>query len=220
MKKKVLFGLLLGCSLLIFGQGGGNYPQDGIYGGFESGAAYVKIIGSFGNDLRNNDESEYLSKEFTKSVVSLNAGYGKYVGESYVGLEVHHSFYSKKIDESFAQSDLNFDISLSSKSEIDLVIGRKIGAKSLLTLRGGIAFSNLNVSVGNNLQNNSFVLDTQWNGFSFGSGYVYGINENLSLKTKYSITIFNNEKFPDTSSKFIDNRATISLIYRIWTENN
>ena len=46
-------------------------------------------------------------------------------------------------------------------------------------------------------------------------GYVYGINENLSIKTKYNLTTFKNNKFPETKSNLVDNRATLSLIYRI-----
>ncbi|MBT8272408.1 MAG: hypothetical protein KJO77_01290 [Bacteroidia bacterium] len=218
MKKKVFIGLFLGCSLIVFGQKGANYPMDGMYGGVESGAAYVKVNGFFGSEARANAEDEYLTKEFTKSVVSLNLGYGKYLGESFIALEAHHSLYTKKISESFTQSDFNFDLSISSKSELDLVIGRKIGAKSLLTLRGGIAFSNINITAISDLDNDLYVLDKQWNGYSLGSGYVHGISDNLSIKTKYSLTFFNNKQFPNTDSKLVDNRATVSFIYRIWTK--
>ncbi|MBT8279766.1 MAG: hypothetical protein KJO41_12255, partial [Bacteroidia bacterium] len=219
MKKKVFIGLLLGCSVFVFGQSRANYPQDGIYGGFESGAAYVKIIGSFGIENRASGESEYLSEEFTKSVISMNLGYGKYLGESFIGLEAHHSYYTNKISETFIQSDVNFDISMSSKSELDLVVGRKIGANSVLSLRCGIAFSNINVTVASDLGNDLYVLDKKWNGFSLGSGYVYGINDNISIKTKYSLTFFDNTMFPNTNSKFVDNRATVSLVYLIWNRN-
>ena len=218
MKNKVLIGLFFGCVFNGFGQGSPNYPQDGIYGGLESGAAYVKVNGTFGSETRAPDDKEFLSEEFTKSVISMNLGFGKYLGENFIGIEAHHSLYTKKISESFVQRDFNFDISIASKSEIDLIIGRKIGAKSLLTLRGGVAFSNINVNVGYGPGNDLYVLDNQWNGFSLGSGYVYGINENLSLKSKYTLTFFNNDQFPETYSKLVDNRATLSLIYRIWSK--
>lgn len=220
MKKKVFIGFLFGCALTVFGQRGGSYPQEGLYGGIESGAAYVKVHGSFGSESRASDEDELLSEEFIKSVVSLNLGYGRYLGESWIGVEAHHSLYTNKISETFAQSDFNFDVNMSTKTEFDLVLGRKIGSKSLLTLRGGIALSNIAVTAINNLDNDLMVLDKQWNGFSIGSGYVYGINENLSLKTKYSLTLFKNQKFPDTYSKLVDNRATLSLVYRIWNYDN
>ena len=219
MKKKIFIGFVLGFVSNIFGQGHVNYPQDGVYGGFESGAAYVKVNGTFAGENRAIDDKEFLSEEFTKSVVSLNLGYGYYIGESLIAIEGHHSLYTKKISESFIQGDLNFDIDIASKSEIDLVIGRKIGIKSLITLRGGIAFSNINVNVGDGLGNDVYTLDNRWSGFSIGSGYVYGINENLSLKSKYNLTFFNNNKFPDTYTKFVDNRATLSLIYRIWSQD-
>lgn len=219
MEKKVFIGFFLGCVFAVSGQNSASYPQDGIFGGFESGAAYVKINGTFNAENRAPEEAELLSKEYTKSVVSMNLGYGKYLGESFVGIEAHHSLYTRKISESFSQSDFNFDLSLGSKSEIDLVIGRKIGEKSLLTLRGGIAFSNIQVTAAYSSGNDLYVLDNQWYGYSLGSGYVYGINENLSIKTKYNLTLFGNDKFPGTDSRFVDNRATISLIYRIWSKD-
>ena len=217
MKNKIFIGLLLGSISVIFGQGHANYPQDGIYGGLESGVAYVKVNGTFGSDSFATEDQEYLSEDYTKSVISINLGYGYYIGESFIGIEAHHSLYTKKISDSFIQGDYNFDIDISSKSEIDLVIGRKIGLKSLITLRGGIAFSNINVNVVNDLGNDFYALDNEWTGFSLGSGYVYGINEYLSIKSKYNLTFFKNNKIPDTDSKLVDNRISLSLIYRIWS---
>jgi hypothetical protein len=199
-----------------YGQTHVNYPQDGIYGGIESGVAFVRVYGTYRINISKIDSEEFISKDYTKSVISINLGYGKYLGESFIGIEAHHSLYTKKISDAFVQRDINFDISITSKSEIDLILGRKIGIKSLLTLRGGIAFSNINVVVDNNLGNEIYALDKQWNGFSLGMGYIYGINENLSIKSKYNLTAFKNKKNPQTNSKLVDNRATLSLIYRIW----
>ncbi len=200
----------------IFGQSHVNYPQDGIYGGLESGVAFVKVNGTFNNNIFKIDDEEFLSLDYIKSVIGINLGYGKYIGESMIGIELHYSIYTKKISESFEQSSINFDVSISSKSEIDLIIGRKIGVKSLLTLRGGFAFSNINVIVNYNSGKETDKLDEQWNGFSLGMGYVYGISEKLSIKTKYNLTTFKNNKFPKTKSTLVDNRATLSLIYTIW----
>jgi len=200
----------------IFGQSHVNYPQDGIYGGLESGVAFVKVNGTFNNNIFKIDDEEFLSLDYIKSVIGINLGYGKYIGESMIGIELHYSLYTNKISESFEQGSINFDVSISSKSEIDLIIGRKIGVKSLLTLRGGFAFSNINVIVNYNSGKETDKLDEQWNGFSLGMGYVYGISEKLSIKTKYNLTTFKNNKFPKTKSTLVDNRATLSLIYTIW----
>ncbi len=217
MKNKIFIGLLFGCFLNIYGQGSASYPQDGIYGGLESGAAFIRVNGAFGSNIFVTESEEFISQDYIKNVVSINLGYGKYLGESFIGIEAHHSIYTTKISDSFVQSDFNFDISIASKSEIDLIIGRKIGERSLLTLRGGIAFSNINVIAAYNLGNDVYVLDKQWDGFSLGMGYVYGLNDNLSIKSKYTLTIFNNNELPITNSKLVDNRATLSLIYRIWS---
>ena len=117
------------------------------------------------------------------------------------------------------QGNFDFDVSIGSKSEIDLILGRKIGAKSLLTLRTGIALSNINIIADYTLGSERFDLDEKWNGFSLGMGYVYGINDYLSIKTKYNLTTFRNQKYPDTKSKLVDNRFTLSLIYSIWKSN-
>ena len=218
MKYKVFIGLIFGGFLNIFAQSYINYPQDGIYGGIETGVALVIVNGTFSNELSAIDSEEFIGNHYTKNVVSINLGYGKYFGESFVGVEAHYSMYTKKISDLFVQNDFIFDISISSKSEIDLILGTKIGVKSLLTIRGGIAFSDINVIADSNFATEAYVLDKQWNGFSLGMGYVYGINENLSIKTKYNLTTFKNNKFPETNSKLIDNRATLSLIYRIWNE--
>ena len=217
IKKQSLIVLAFLCvSFFGFGQSHVNYPQDGIYGGIESGVVFVNVTGTYSSEIYVVDIEEFISKDYTKSVISINLGYGKYLGESFIGIEAHHSFYTKKISDSFVQGDINFDISIESKSEIDLILGRKVGLKSLLTLRGGIAFSNINVIVDYNFGNETYSLDKQWNGFSIGMGYVYGINENLSIKSKYNLTSFKNKKFTKTNSKLVDNRATLSLIYRIW----
>jgi len=215
VKNSIFIILLFGYFLNTFGQSNVNYPQDGIYGGVEIGVAFVNISGLFSNVISKVDGDEFLSEEYTKSVVGVNFGYGKYIGESMIGIEGHFSLYTKKIDETFILNDYAFDISLSSKSEIDIIIGRKIGVKSLLTLRGGIAFSNINIIAESTSGIDRYKLDSKWNGYSLGMGYVYGINEKLSIKTKYNLTTFKNNKFPETKSKLVDNRATLSLIYRI-----
>lgn len=215
MKNSILIWLLFSCFLNTFGQSNVNYPQDGIYGGVEIGVAFVNITGIYSNDISKVDGEEFLSEKFTKSVIGVNFGYGKYIGESMIGIEAHFSLYTKKISESIDQADYNFDISLSNKSEIDLIIGRKIGVKSLITLRGGIAFTNINIIADSNTGIDLYKLDNKWIGYSLGMGYVYGINEKLSIKTKYNLTSFKNNQFPETKSKLVDNRATLSLIYRI-----
>jgi len=219
VKNNVFIGLFFCCFFNIFGQSHVNYPQDGVYGGLESGLALVKVSGTFTSNIADIGKEEFLSEGYTKSVFSINLGYGIYIGESMIGIEAHHSLYTKKISDSFIQRDMNFDISITSKTEIDLVIGRKVGLKSLLTLRGGIAFSNINLNAIANFGNEVYTLDKQWNGYSVGMGYVFGINENLSIKSKYNLTTFKNNKFSNTKSKLVDNRATISLIYRIWNQN-
>ncbi|MEJ2112563.1 MAG: outer membrane beta-barrel protein, partial [Flavobacteriaceae bacterium] len=116
------------------------------------------------------------------------------------------------------QGNYEFDISIGSKSELVVIIGRKIGARSLLTLRGGIAFSNVDITANNNLNTNiQYSLSKKWDGFSVGMGYVYGINDKLSIKSKYNLTTFKNKEYPETNSKFVDNRFSLSLIYRIWS---
>jgi len=50
-------------------------------------------------------------------------------------------------------------------------------------------------------------------------GYLYGINENLSIKSKYNLSTIKNKQNPDTKSKLADNRFTLSLIYRIWSRD-
>jgi len=219
LKNKVFIGLLFGCFLNIFGQSNVNYPQDGIYGGIESGVAFVIVTGAFPSSNSVIENGEFISTDYTKSVISINLGYGNYFGENFAGIEAHHSLFTKNISDSFAQRDFNFDISISYKSEIDLIIGRKIGVTSLLTLRGGIALSNINITADSNLGNDVIVLDKQWIGFSLGMGYVYGINENISIKTKYNFTTFKNNQFPETNSKLLDIRATLSIIYRIWSKD-
>ncbi len=215
MRNSILIWLLFSCFFITFGQSNVNYPQDGIYGGVEIGVAFVSINGTFSNNIFKVEDEDFLSIDYIKSVIGINLGYGKYFGENLIGIEAHYSFYAKKIDEDFVQGNFEFGISLSSKSEIDLIIGRKIGVKSLLTLRGGIAFSNINIIADSNSGTVLYKLDKQWNGFSLGMGYVYGINENLSIKTKYNLTTFKNNQFLETNSKLVDNRATLSLIYRI-----
>jgi len=215
VKNRILIWFLFGCFLNTFAQSNVNYPQDGIYGGVEIGVALVNINGTFSNNISKVVDEEFLSVDYIKSVIGINLGYGKYFGESMIGIEAHYSLYTKKISDSFVQGNFDFDVSLSSKSEIDLIIGRKIGVKSLLTLRGGIAFSNINIIVDSNSGIDFYKLDKKWNGYSLGMGYVYGINENLSIKTKYNLTTFKNNKFPETKSNLVDNRATLSLIYRI-----
>lgn len=210
MRNKIFIVLFLGCFLNVFSQSHVNYPQDGIYGGLESGVAFLNVNGTF------NNGTEFIDKGYTKSVVSINLGYGLYIGESFAGIEAHYSAYTKKVSDQFTQDNINFDISIGSKSEIDIIIGRKIGVKSLLTLRGGIAFSNINVTANYNAGSNIDVLDKKWNGYSIGMGYVYGINQNISIKSKYTLTTFKNNELPNTDSKFVDNRATLSIIYNIW----
>lgn len=193
------------------------YPQDGIYAGIENGVALVNMNGTY-SDLRNSNENdEYLGEDYTKSVIGINLGYGRYFGENFLGLEMHHSIYTKKIDDKFTQGDFIFDVSIGSKSEIDLILGRKIGTRSLLTGRIGIALSNINVIADYTPGSEIYILDEQWNGFSLGMGYVYGINDNLAIKTKYNLTTFKNQKFPDTNSKLVDNRFTLSIIYNFWS---
>ena len=216
MKNKIFIGLIFGCFLNVFGQSHVNCPQDGIYAGIESGVARVIVSGTFGNKPVI-DENEFINENYTKSVIGINLGYGKYIDESLIGIEVHYAIYTKKISESYDQGNLNSDISIGSKSEIDLIIGRKIGIRSLLTLRGGIAFSNINLSAYNDFEKTLYVQDNKWNGFSLGMGYVYGINENLSIKTKYNLTTFKNNEVSAARAKLVDNRATLSLIYRIWS---
>ena len=215
MKNRILIWFLFGCFLNTLAQSNVNYPQDGIYGGVEIGVALVNINGTFSNNISKVVDEEFLSVDYIKSVIGINLGYGKYFGESMIGIEAHYSLYTKKISDSFVQGNFDFDVSLSSKSEIDLIIGRKIGVKSLLTLRGGIAFSNINIIADSNTGIDLYKLDKKWNGYSLGMGYVYGINENLSIKTKYNLTTFKNNQFSETKSILVDNRATLSLIYRI-----
>lgn len=195
-----------------------NYPQDGVYGGLEAGIARVSIRGEFVID-KATLLKEHITEDYTKGVISANVGYGYYIAESFVGIEAHYSIYTQKISDTFTQGDFDFDISIGSKSELDLIIGRKIGTRSLLTLRGGIAFSNASVVANNNLNNDITTLDEKWNGFSVGMGYVYGINENLSIKSKYNLSSIKNKQNPDTKSKLADNRFTLSLIYRIWSRD-
>jgi opacity protein-like surface antigen len=215
LKYRLFIGLLFGCFSNIYGQSHIQYPQDGVYGGIESGVARVIVDGTFGSDNPKFDDATFISKDYTKSVISVNLGYGKYFGESLIGIEAHYSLYTKKISDSFIQSVFNFDISISSKSEIDLVLGRKIGVRSLLTLRGGIAFSNINISVIDTIGNEVFVLDKKWFGYSLGMGYVYAINDDISIKSKYNLTLIKNNKSPETDAQLVDNRVTLSLIYRI-----
>ena len=195
-----------------------NYPQDGVYGGLEAGIARVSVRGNFVID-KGTDLNEHITKDYSNLVVSANLGYGYYIAESFVGIEAHYSVYTNKISETFTQGDFDFDISIGSKSELDLIIGRKIGSRSLLTLRGGVAFSNATIIANNNLNNDITTLDKKWNGFSIGMGYVYGINENLSLKSKYNLSTIKNKQNPDTNSEIADNRFTLSLIYRIWSRD-
>jgi len=215
LRYTLFIGLLIGCFSNIYGQSHIIYPQDGLYGGFESGIARVIVDGTFGSDNPKLDDATFISKSYTKGVISINLGYGRYFGENLIGVEAHHSLYTKKISDAFTQMDLNFDVSISSKSEIDLVLGRKIGMTSLLTIRGGVAFSNINLSAIDTNGNEIYVLDKEWFGYSLGMGYVYGINDNLSIKSKYHLTTIKNNKFPETNSQLVDNRVTLSLIYRI-----
>jgi opacity protein-like surface antigen len=193
------------------------YPQDGIYSGIESGVALVNMNGTFSNLRVPGENEEFLGEDYTKSVIGVNLGYGRYFGENFLGLEIHHSIYTKKIDEQYTQGNFLFNVNIGSKSEADLIIGRKIGTRSLLTGRIGIALSNINVIADYTAGPGIYVLDKQWNGFSLGMGYVYGINDYLAIKTKYNLTTFRNQKFPETKSKFVDNRFTISVIYNLWS---
>lgn len=212
------------CTIFIFfiliqthGQSYANYPQDGVYGGIEAGVARVFVRGAYIIN-KSFEEKEYINEEYTKSIISVNLGYGHYIDESYIGIEAHHSIYTKKISDSYSQGSYEFNISIKSKSELDLIIGRKIGARSLLTLRGGIAFSNVDIRANNNLNTNiDYSLDKKWDGFSVGMGYVYGINDRLSIKSKYNLTTLKNKEYTETNSKFVDNRFSLSLIYRIWS---
>jgi hypothetical protein len=219
LKLKILLFFIFIYVLNINAQSYVGYPQEGVYAGIESGVALVYFNGTYDTERPNSNNEEFLSDDFTKSVIGINVGYGKYLGENFVGLEIHHSVYTKKIDQNFTQGNFDFDVSIGSKSEIDLILGRKIGAKSLLTLRTGIALSNINIIADYTLGSERFDLDEKWNGFSLGMGYVYGINDYLSIKTKYNLTTFRNQKYPDTKSKLVDNRFTLSLIYSIWKSN-
>lgn len=214
MKNYIIIGLLFGCFFSAFGQSHVSYPQYGVYGGLETGVARVVIYGTF-----TIEDEELIRRDYTKSVISVNLGYGKYIGESFIGIEGHHSIYTKKIADSYIQGNYNFDTSITAKSELDLIIGRKIGVRSLITLRGGVAFSNINLTANYNSGNDKYVLDKKWNGYSLGMGYVYGINENLSIKSKYNLTTFNNNSLAEAKSKLVDNRFTLSVIYRIWSDD-
>ena len=193
------------------------YPQDGVYGGIESGVAIVNVNGTFGNIRSSPESEEYIGLDYTKSVIGINVGYGMYFEENLVGLEIHHSVYTKKIDDSFIQGNFAFDLTAGSKSEIDLILARKIGTHSLLSLRFGVALTNINLIADYIPGSERYVLDKKWNGYSLGMGYVFGINEYLAVKTKYNLTTFINNKFPDSNSKLVDNRVTLSLIYSIWS---
>ena len=74
------------------------------------------------------------------------------------------------------------------------MIGRKIGVRSLLTLRGGVAFSNINLAAVDISGKTSYVLENNWIGYSVGMGYVYGISDKVSIKTKYQLTRIDNTK--------------------------
>jgi len=202
----------------MYGQSYMNYPQIGAYGGLETGIARVSVRGEFIID-KSSELKEHVNQNYTKGVIGVNLGYGYYIAESFVGIEAHYSVYTKKISDTFTQEDFDFDISIGSKSELDLIIGRKIGTRSLLTLRGGIAFSNIKITADNNLNNEITTLDKKWNGFSVGMGYVYGINERLSIKSKYNLSTIKNQQSTETRSKLADNRFTLSLIYRIWSRD-
>jgi hypothetical protein len=193
------------------------YPQDGIYGGLESGIAVVNVNGAFSSIRSSGESDEFISLNYEKSVIGINLGYGRYFEESLAGLEIHHSFYTSKINEIFVQGDFEFDVTIGSKSEVDLVLGRKIGTRSLLTLRCGLAFSNINLIADYNSGAERYNLNKQWFGYSLGMGYVFGIGDYLAVKTKYNLTSFRNQLFSDTTTKLVDNRFTLSLIYTIWT---
>ena len=51
MKNNVFIGLFFFCFLNIFGQSHVIYPQDGVYGGLESGLALVKVSGTFTSNI-------------------------------------------------------------------------------------------------------------------------------------------------------------------------
>lgn len=216
MKYKIFVGLFF-CGLCgFYGQSRFQYPQDGIYAGLEIGVARVVVDATFPTSEDIIDYDEIFREDFTKSALSISLGYGHYFGENFIGVEGYYSLYTKSISNDFTQTALNIDLSIASKSEVDIVIGRKIGVRSLLTLRGGVAFSDINLSAVNLSGKTSYTLDKDWIGYSVGMGYIYGISDKMSIKSKYQLSRIDNNKISEARAKLVDNRVTLSLIYLIY----
>ena len=109
MKLKILLFFIFIYALNINAQSYIAYPQEGVYAGIESGVALVYFNGTYDTERPNSNNEEFLSDDFTKSVIGINVGYGKYLGENFVGLEIHHSLYTKKIDQNLHFHTVYFD---------------------------------------------------------------------------------------------------------------
>ena len=179
MKHIIFIVIFLVSAIAIYGQSYMNYPQVGAYGGLETGIARVSVRGEFVIN-KATELKEHINQNYTKGVIGANLGYGYYIAESFVGIEFHYSLYTKKISDTYTQEDFDFDISIGSKSELDLIIGRKIGSRSLLTLRGGIAFSNIEIIADNNLnnENNQISRDSEYFQVHLG----YRLNDNKPMR--------------------------------------
>jgi opacity protein-like surface antigen len=216
LKNTIFVVLVLSGLSTTYGQSRFQYPQDGVYGGLEAGLALVVVDAHFPTTNDGIDYNEIFREGYTKSAISISLGYGTYFGENFVGIEGYYSLYTKKISGSFSDNIFDIDLSVSSKSELDLVIGKKIGVRSLLTLRGGLAFSDIKLSAVNTSGKISYTLDKNWIGYSVGMGYLYGISDKMSIKSKYQLSRIDNNRSSDARAKIVDNRVTLSLIYLIY----